>query len=178
MVERSAVNRLVVGSNPTSGATARLKLCSARLISRGPFFRHNDCFKTGALNAKGFLIIACVAAALWWYRSNDSVENAPAPTHRHSVADRSSNKPVASVARQQPAAAAPDQQRRNAAVSETVRLANEREAAREKAIADYNRRRHELDQKLEALEHSNLHGSNNAAIEELIRERSALMLPQ
>jgi hypothetical protein len=43
---------------------------------------------------------------------------------------------------------------------------------------EYERRRLALAKQIEGLERSNNHGVNNAAIEELIRQRAALSLPQ
>lgn len=57
-------------------------------------------------------------------------------------------------------------------------MSNERQAARQRATAEYEKWRLALAQQIEALEHSNNHGVNNTAIEELTRQRSALSLPQ
>ena len=69
-------------------------------------------------------------------------------------------------------------QHRKEEAQENLRLSNERQAARQRAMDDYERRRLALAQQIEALEGSNNHGVNNTAIEELVRQRAALPLPQ
>lgn len=69
-------------------------------------------------------------------------------------------------------------QHRKAVAEENLRLSNERQAARQRAMDEYERRRLALARQIEGLERSNNHGVNNAAIEELIRQRAALSLPQ
>jgi U3 small nucleolar ribonucleoprotein component len=67
---------------------------------------------------------------------------------------------------------------RKEVAEEDLRLSNERQAARQRAMDEYERRRVALAQQIETLERSNNHGVNNTAIEELIRQRAALPLPQ
>jgi uncharacterized membrane protein len=128
------------------------------------------------VSAKTFLVLVLLVIAVWVFRSNDGTGNGPvAAVFRtvNKVMFRSSSGSTLSEEEQERA-----RQHRKEVAEENLRLYNERQAARQRAMDEYERRRLALAQQIEALERSNNHGVNNTAIEELIRQRAALSLPQ
>lgn len=117
-----------------------------------------------------------MAAIWWWFRSNNAGETASGPLSAltrtvHNIVDQKSSGPTEEEQEQ-------ERQRRKALAEESLRLSNERQAARQRAIDEYERQRRELAQQIDGLERSNTHGTNNTAIENLVRQRSSLSLPQ
>ena len=127
------------------------------------------------MSAKTYLVLVLLTIAVWLFRSNDGTGSGPVAAVVRAV-DRvifSASASGPSAEKQEPA-----RQHRKEVSEENLRLSNERQAARQRAMDEYERRRLALAKQIEALERSNNHGVNNAAIEELIRQRAALSLPQ
>jgi hypothetical protein len=127
------------------------------------------------MSAKTYLVLLLLTIALWLFRSNDGTGSGPVAAVVRTV-DRmifSSSESGPSVAEQEQA-----RQHRKEMAEENLRLSNARQAARQRAADDYERQRLALARQIEALERSNNHGVNNTAIEELVRQRAALPLPQ
>jgi uncharacterized membrane protein len=128
------------------------------------------------VSAKTFLVLVLLSIAVWVFRSNDGTGSGPVAAVVRTVNKvmfRSSSGSTPSEEEQEQA-----RQHRKEVAEENLRLSNERQAARQRAMDEYERRRLALAQQIEALERSNNHGVNNTAIEELIRQRAALSLPQ
>jgi hypothetical protein len=134
-------------------------------------------FPTGypIVSAKTFLVLVLLSIAVWLFRSNDGTGSGPV-----AAVVRMVDRVIFSSSESDPGAGAQEQDRqhRKEVAEENLRLSNERQAAHQRATAEYEQRRLVLAQQIEALERSNNHGVNNAAIEELIRQRAALSLPQ
>ena len=128
------------------------------------------------MSAKTYFVLVLLAIAVWIFRSTDETGSGPLAAvvrTMDNVMFRSSSGSAPSEEDQEQA-----RQRRKEEAAENLRLSNERQAARQRAVDEYERRRLALAQQIEALERSNNHGVNNTAIEELIRQRAALSLPQ
>jgi uncharacterized membrane protein len=128
------------------------------------------------VSAKTFLVLVLLAIAVWLFHFTDETGSGPlAAVVRtvNKVMFHSSSGSTQSEEEQEQA-----RQHRKEVAEENLRLSNERQAARQRAMDEYERRRLALAKQIEALERSNNHGVNNAAIEELIRQRAALSLPQ
>jgi len=132
-------------------------------------------FSLHLVSAKTFFFLVVLSIAVWLFRSNDGTGSGPVAAIVRTV-DRvifSSSESGPSAGEQEPAG-----QQRKELAAENLRLSNERQAARQRATDEYERKRAALAKQIEALERSNNHGVNNTAIEELIRQRAALSLPQ
>jgi hypothetical protein len=143
-------------------------------------FRYNQCCKnhcicTHLVSAKTFFVLAVLSIAFWLFRSNDGAGSGPLAAIVRTV-----DKVIFSSLESGPSAKEQEQarQHRKEVAEENLRLDKERQAARQRAVDEYERRRLALAGQIEALERSNNHGINNTAIEELIRQRAALSLPQ
>jgi hypothetical protein len=127
------------------------------------------------VSAKTYLVLLLLTIAVWLFHSNDGTGSGPVAAVVRTVNKvmfRSISGSTQSEEEQEQAR----QHRKEA--EENLRLNNERQAARQRAMDEYERRRLALAKQIEALERSNNHGVNNTAIEELIRQRAALSLPQ
>ena len=127
------------------------------------------------MSAKTYLVLLLLTIAVWLFHSTDETGTGPLAAIVRTV-DRVIFRSLDSG----PSAAEQEQarQHRKEVAEESLRSYNERQAARQQAVDEYERRRLALAKQIEALERSNNHGINNTAIEELIRQRAALSLPQ
>jgi uncharacterized membrane protein len=128
------------------------------------------------VSAKTYFVLLLLTIAVWLFHSTDETGSGPLAAVVRTVDRvifRSSSGSTQSEEEQEQA-----RQHRKEVAEENLRLYNERQAARQRAMDEYERRRLALAQQIEALERSNNHGINNTAIEELIRQRAALSLPQ
>jgi len=127
------------------------------------------------VSAKTYLVLLLLTIALWLFHSNDGSGSGPLAAIVRTV-----DRVIFSSLDSGPSAAEQEQarQHRKEVAEESLRSYNERQAARQQAVDEYERRRLALARQIEALERSNNHGINNTAIEELIRQRAALSLPQ
>jgi hypothetical protein len=127
------------------------------------------------MSAKTYLVLVLLTIAVWLFRSNDGTGSGPV-----AAVVRTVDRVIFSSSESGPSAGEQEQARQHnkEAAAENLRLSNERQAARQRATDEYERQRLALARQIEALERSNNHGVNNTAIEELIRQRAALSLPQ
>jgi len=127
------------------------------------------------MSAKTYLVLLLLTIALWLFRSNDGTGSGPVAAVVRTV-DRvifSSSESGPSAAEQEEA-----REQRKKLAAENLRLSNDRQAARQRAADEYERKRAALAGQIEALERTNNHVVHNTAIEELVRQRAALSLPQ
>lgn|GEM_PF-5260968 len=127
------------------------------------------------MSAKTYLVLVLLTMAVWFFRSNDGTGSGPV-----AAVVRPVERVIFSLLESGPSAEEQEQarQHRKEVAEENLRLINERQAARQRATDEYERKRAALARQIEALERSNNHGVNNTAIEELIRQRAALSPPQ
>lgn len=127
------------------------------------------------MSAKTYLVLLFLTIVVWLFRSSDGTGSGPV-----AAVVRTVDRVIFSSLNSGQSAGEPAQtrQQRNELAAENLRLYNERQTARQRATAEYERQRARLALQIEALERSNNHGVNNGAIEELIRQRAALSLPQ
>jgi hypothetical protein len=127
------------------------------------------------VSAKTYLVLLLLTIAVWLFHSTDETGSGP-----RAAIVRTVDRVIFSLLDSGPSAKEQEQARqdRKEVAEENLRLYNERQAARQRAVDEYERRRLALARQIEALERSNNHGINNTAIEELIRQRAALSLPQ
>jgi hypothetical protein len=127
------------------------------------------------MSAKTYLVLVLLTIAVWLFRSNDGTGSGPV-----AAVVRTVDRVIFSSSASGPSAGEQEQawQHNKEVAAENLRLTNERQAARQRATDEYERKRAAVAKQIEALERSNNHGVNNTAIEELIRQRAALSLPQ
>jgi hypothetical protein len=127
------------------------------------------------VSAKTYLVLLLLTIAVWLFHSTDETGSGPLAAIVRTV-----DRVIFSSLESGPSAKEQEQarQHRKEVAEENLRLYNERQAAQQRAVDEYERRRLALARQIEALERSNNHGVNNTAIEELIRQRAALSLPQ
>ena len=127
------------------------------------------------MSAKTYLVLVLLTIAVWLFRSNDGTGSG-----RVAAVVRTVDRVIFSSSESGPSAAEQEQarQHRKELAEENLRSYNARQAARQRATDEYERQRLALARQIEALERSNNHGVNNNAIEELIRQRAALSVPE